>query len=99
MGSFSQKFVIPVNILYSSLLHYNLGRWLVDAGLAKTEIHDSTIVTIVPEPTIITEPADTKAFEIIKSIVYGGLTEAITSLGIVTSAASADTATCKWFLF
>ncbi|KAI5315475.1 hypothetical protein L3X38_044651 [Prunus dulcis] len=62
-----------------------------DAGLAKTEIHDSTIVTIVPEPTIITEPADTKTFEIIKSIVYGGLTEAITSLGIVTSAASADT--------
>lgn len=64
-----------------------------DAGLANTEIHDSTIVTIVPEPTIITEPADTKTFEIIKSIVYGGLTEAITSLGIVTSAASADTAT------
>ncbi|KAL6271173.1 hypothetical protein ACE6H2_028084 [Prunus campanulata] len=64
-----------------------------DGGLAKTEIHDSTIVTIVPEPTIITEPADTKIFEIIKSIIYGGLTEAITSLGIVTSAASADTAT------
>ncbi|PQP95934.1 membrane protein of ER body-like protein [Prunus yedoensis var. nudiflora] len=64
-----------------------------DGGLAKTGIRDSTIVTIVPEPTIITEPADTKTFEIIKSIVYGGLTEAITSLGIVTSAASADTAT------
>lgn len=34
-------------------------------------------------------------WEILKSIVYGGLTEAITSLSVVTSAASADAATCK----
>ncbi|XP_023549033.1 membrane protein of ER body-like protein [Cucurbita pepo subsp. pepo] len=34
-----------------------------------------------------------RSLEIMKSIVYGGLTEAITSLGIVTSAASASTPT------
>lgn len=32
-------------------------------------------------------------WEIVKSIVYGGLAESITSLGIVTSAASANTGT------
>ena len=37
--------------------------------------------------------------EIIKSMVYGGLIEAIASLGIVSSAAGADAATCKCFGF
>ncbi|CAN6684799.1 unnamed protein product [Malus baccata var. baccata] len=65
-----------------------------DAGPTTSELPDSTIVVISPEPTIIPpETGDTKTLEIVKSIVYGGLTEAITSLGIVTSAASADTAT------
>ena len=41
-----------------------------------------TFVSNRPEPR--------RCFEIVKSIVYGGLTEAITSLGIVTSAASAN---------
>ncbi|KAG6593019.1 Membrane protein of ER body 1, partial [Cucurbita argyrosperma subsp. sororia] len=41
-----------------------------------------TFVSSRPEPRY--------CFEIVKSIVYGGLTEAITSLGIVTSAASAN---------
>lgn len=35
-------------------------------------------------------PKPRRCFEIVKSIVFGGLTEAITSLGIVTSAASAN---------
>lgn len=37
-------------------------------------------------------------FEIIKSIVYGGLVESITSLGVVSSAAGGGTATCKYFI-
>lgn len=35
-------------------------------------------------------------YEILKSLVYGGLIELITSLGVVTSAASADATTCKY---
>ncbi|XP_068321781.1 membrane protein of ER body-like protein [Pyrus communis] len=65
-----------------------------DAGPTTSELPESTVVVISPEPTIIRpETGDTTTLEIVKSIVYGGLTEAITSLGIVTSAASADTAT------
>lgn len=33
--------------------------------------------------------------DILKSIVYGGLIESITSLGVVSSAAGAGSATCK----
>ncbi|XP_040363782.1 membrane protein of ER body-like protein isoform X2 [Rosa chinensis] len=65
-----------------------------DAGPAETKPHDSTTVIITSGgPTIISEPSDAKTFEILKSIVYGGLTEAIASLSIVTSAASAGAAT------
>jgi hypothetical protein len=38
-------------------------------------------------------------WEILKSIVYGGLIESITSLSIVTSAASSATATCMYIDF
>ncbi|XP_022960007.1 uncharacterized protein LOC111460890 isoform X2 [Cucurbita moschata] len=38
------------------------------------------------------EPSRFNRWEIVKSIVYGGLSESITSLGIMTSAASANTA-------
>lgn len=34
--------------------------------------------------------------DILKSIVYGGLVEIITSLGVVSSAAGADATTCKY---
>lgn len=46
-------------------------------------------------------PASAVKREILKSIVFGGLTESITSLGVVTSAASADATTskCLQFLF
>lgn len=37
--------------------------------------------------------------EIIKSIVYGGLVESITSLGVVSSAAGSDSPTCKFPVF
>ncbi|XP_038899240.1 membrane protein of ER body 2-like [Benincasa hispida] len=55
---------------------------------------DSIAITI---PPVSTEQASGRrggrSLEIMKSIVYGGLTEVITSLGIVTSAASASTPT------
>lgn len=64
------------------------------------------------EPDIITSPEtvpllrpesaaarESRVVEIIKSMVYGGLIESITSLGIVSSAAGADASTCKSFRF
>ena len=54
-----------------------------------------------PPPPSPPPPASAVKREILKSIVFGGLTESITSLGIVTSAASADATTskCLQFLF
>lgn len=45
------------------------------------------------------EAGGSRGVEIIKSIVYGGLLESITSLGIVSSAAGGDASTCKSFRF
>lgn len=55
----------------------------------------STVITVPDDQMPLLPPRDAtnKGLEIIKSIVYGGLTEAIASLSIVASAASADTAT------
>ena len=55
-----------------------------------------TKVIPVPEAPTISGPENSKKWEILKSIVYGGLIESITSLSIVTSAAGADATTCKW---
>lgn len=41
------------------------------------------------------EVKDSRSLEIVKCIVYGGLIEAITSLGIVSSAAASDADTSK----
>ncbi|KAL5562135.1 hypothetical protein UlMin_031882 [Ulmus minor] len=50
--------------------------------------------TVIPMPTPKTpQPSSGKTLEILKSVVYGGLTESIMSLGIVTSSASADATT------
>lgn len=38
-------------------------------------------------------------WEIIKSIVYGGLIESITSLSVVSSAAGAGASNCKYHFF
>ena len=51
----------------------------------------TTQVTPLPD-------APAKKWDILKSIVYGGLLESIASLNIVTSAAGADATACK-FLF
>lgn len=59
----------------------------------------SPITPVIPVlvPPTTPEPRYSKKWEILKSIVYGGLVESITSLSIVTSASGADAATCKWF--
>ncbi|XP_014516010.1 involucrin [Vigna radiata var. radiata] len=51
---------------------------------------------VVPAETTSSESsvaASTKTLEILKSVVYGGLIESLTSLSVVTSAASADATT------
>lgn len=53
-----------------------------------------------PAPGEIVQPrgtGDSKSLEIVKSIVYGGLMEFITSLSIVSSAAASGATTCKSF--
>lgn len=42
-----------------------------------------------------TDGAEVYKIEIIKSIIFGGLAESITSLSIVSSATGGDTTTCK----
>lgn len=42
-----------------------------------------------------TDGADGYKIEIIKSIIFGGLAESITSLSVVASATGGDTTTCK----
>lgn len=41
------------------------------------------------------ETGERQQWEVLKSIVYGGLVESITSLGIVSSAVSSGAAPCK----
>ncbi|XP_027337096.1 membrane protein of ER body 2-like [Abrus precatorius] len=52
---------------------------------------DSSSPTVTP-PIIVTE-GSSKGWEILKSMVYGGLAELLASLSVVTSAASADATT------
>lgn len=54
-----------------------------------------------PDP--VTQPRNgraesSKGWEILKSIVYGGLGQLLASLSVVTSAASADATTCNSIL-
>ena len=60
---------------------------LVEAGPVAITVDDSLDEQVEPESSKLNR------WEIVKSIVYGGLAESITSLGIVASAASANTAT------
>ncbi|CAA2965797.1 Hypothetical predicted protein [Olea europaea subsp. europaea] len=55
-------------------------------------LHSGTQIFVVDRET---ETRKAYTIEVIKSIVYGGLAESITSLSIVSSAAGGDTATCK----
>ncbi|KAJ6701480.1 GLYCINE-RICH PROTEIN FAMILY [Salix koriyanagi] len=81
------SFVIPI------------GNWLFRDSVSKGEdkgpeaVPDIEILVDSAEGTAGYELKGSKKLEIVKSIVYGGLIESITSLSVVTSAASADAAT------
>lgn len=45
--------------------------------------------------TTAAEVREARDFDVLKSIVYGGLVESIASLGVVSSAAGGGAATCK----
>lgn len=66
---------------------------MVEAGPVAIPIDDSL------DEQVDSEPSRFNGWEIVKSIVYGGLAESITSLGIVASAASANTATGNYLIF
>ncbi|KAB5573763.1 hypothetical protein DKX38_000957 [Salix brachista] len=75
-----------------------IGNWLFRDSVSKGEDKGPEAE---PDIEILVDPAEgtcyelrgSKKLEIVKSIVYGGLIESITSLSVVTSAASADAAT------
>lgn len=48
------------------------------------------------QPLLVQEPSND--LDVLKSIVYGGLVESITSLGVVSSAVGAGASTCKYSL-
>jgi len=60
-----------------------------------TETLTHTEIYIGEQPRA--EVGEHQEWEILKSIVYGGLVESITSLGVVSSAASSGAAPCKCF--
>ncbi|KAK9992875.1 hypothetical protein SO802_022578 [Lithocarpus litseifolius] len=77
-----------------------------DPGIQKLPSNEAKPIESVPtegEPVIVVDPSPLPPrtpsqqgvvkYEILKSLVYGGLIELITSLGVVTSAASADATT------
>lgn len=64
---------------------------LISPAAPASALHSGTPSTIGnPDRSV-----DGKKFEVIKSIVYGGLAESITSLSVVSSAAGGGAATCK----
>lgn len=77
--------------------------WHYDAGNGSSVGEEQgAIPGIINEPhvdniTRSTGTGDSKSLEIVKSIVYGGLMEFITSLSIVSSAAASGATTCKSF--
>lgn len=76
----------------------------IETGLVEPLLHPSVEVPPLSRTIIETEHRGTDAgevrdWEIMKSIVYGGLIESITSLGVVSSAAGAGADTCKFSLF
>ncbi|RDX67821.1 Membrane protein of ER body-like protein, partial [Mucuna pruriens] len=70
----------------------------VDTGPTEEVVAaESTPLVTRRDPTV--TGASSKALEILKSIVYGGLIESLASLSVITSAASADATTCRTCCF
>lgn len=59
-------------------------------------IPPATTIVIVGQTQGFVGDQDSKPFEILKSVVYGGLMEVIASLSIVASAAAGDATTSKF---
>ncbi|KAF9689541.1 hypothetical protein SADUNF_Sadunf01G0102900 [Salix dunnii] len=93
------SFLIPIGNWFSRYPGEDKGSWffldLVPNGGDKGPEAEPNIENLVDlaEGTTGSELRGAKKLEIVKSIVYGGLSESITSLSVVTSAASADAAT------
>ncbi|KAJ8557709.1 hypothetical protein K7X08_004475 [Anisodus acutangulus] len=62
-----------------------------DPGASPSTVDSSS----TRRPVLSVEVKDSKSLEIVKCIVYGGLIESITSLGVVSSAAASDADTLK----
>ncbi|KAL0561713.1 hypothetical protein IC582_002154 [Cucumis melo] len=97
LGFGQKKPTIPADIVGGTEATSHAGPSIIsrdDQPFIEVEGGDSIVLTIPPvsgEETL--GQRGGRRVEIMKSIVYGGLTEAITSLGIVASAASASTPT------
>ncbi|KAM3359048.1 membrane protein of ER body-like protein isoform X1 [Capsicum galapagoense] len=62
-----------------------------DPRASPSSVHSSN----TQRPVLSVEVKDSKSLEIVKCMVYGGLIESITSLGVVSSAAASDADTMK----
>lgn len=62
-----------------------------------TDVENPLLVETQPllDETRTAELPEAHDFDILKSIIYGGLIESIASLGVVSSAAGGGAATCK----
>ncbi|XP_004290188.1 PREDICTED: uncharacterized protein LOC101313078 [Fragaria vesca subsp. vesca] len=87
----------PVRCTSCFSLLFHAGDWIFRRD---RPVPTEQVITVPDDQMPLLPPRDAtnKRLEIIKSIVYGGLTEAIASLSIVASAASADTATVNIFV-
>lgn len=66
--------------------------------LPLSSLEEGTLTEPLVGPAVAGPVVEGRKVEILKSIVYGGLIEAITSLGVISSAAGSGASTCKYTL-
>ena len=81
------------------MTHYYAGIYEIPSNEANSTKGEQVILVPPPPPPPTPSQQGAIKYEILRSIVYGGLIESITSLGVVTSAASANATTCKCLEF
>lgn len=70
---------------------------LSNVSVVLPAVNPPDVVLEIPEPEdSIREARIKNDWDVLKSIVYGGLIESITSLSVVLSAAGTDASTCKY---
>lgn len=67
--------------------------------VARVEVPPQTGTSALAEEPLVAEVRQPREWDILKSIVYGGLIESTTSLAVVSSAAGAGAATCMYPTF